>query len=77
MPVSYDLDSLSLSLLRDEPVQYATATGSSRLDQSPLVAVDVNLHKSVTFKASWNYFVAPASRYFHVNNATLALRYSF
>jgi len=39
--------------------------------------VDVNLHKSVTFKASWNYFVAPASRYFHVKNATLALRYSF
>jgi hypothetical protein len=53
--------------------------------QSPLAAVDVNLHKNVTFKAGWNYyqynessFVGPtAPRYFHANNTTLALRYSF
>ena len=53
--------------------------------QTPLAAVDVNVHKNVTFKAGWNYyqynensFVGPtAPRYFHSNNTTLALRYSF
>src|ERR1019366_9572693 len=53
--------------------------------QSPLAAVDVNVHKNVTFKAGWNYyqygegsFVGPtASRYFHANNTTLALRSAF
>ena len=53
--------------------------------QSPLAAVDVNVYKNVTFKAGWNYyqygegsFVGPtASRYFHANNTTLALRYAF
>jgi hypothetical protein len=53
--------------------------------QSPLAAVDVILHKNVTFKAGWNYyqygedsFVGPtAPRYFHANNTTLALRYAF
>jgi len=45
----------------------------------------VLVHKNVTFKAGWNYyqyaedsFVGPtASRYFHANNTTLALRYAF
>jgi hypothetical protein len=53
--------------------------------QSPLAAVDVILHKNVTFKAGWNYyqygegsFVGPtASRYFHANNTTLGLKYAF
>ena len=53
--------------------------------QTPLAAVDVNIYKNVTFKAGWNYyqynegsFVGPtAPRYFHANNATLALRYAF
>ena len=53
--------------------------------QTPLAAVDVLLHKNVTFKAGWNYyqynegsFIGPtASRYFHANNTTLALRYAF
>ncbi|HVP50309.1 MAG TPA: hypothetical protein VMT56_03710 [Candidatus Bathyarchaeia archaeon] len=53
--------------------------------QTPLAAVDVLVHKNVTFKAGWNYyqyaendFVGPtAPRYFHANNATLALRYAF
>jgi hypothetical protein len=53
--------------------------------QSPLAAVDVVLHKNVTFKAGWNYyqynedsFVGPTSpRYFHANNTTLSLRYAF
>lgn len=53
--------------------------------QSPLAAVDVNVHKNVTFKAAWNYyqynegsFVGPTlPRYFHANNTTLALRYAF
>jgi hypothetical protein len=53
--------------------------------QTPLAAVDVLVHKNVTFKAGWNYyqygedsFVGPtAPRYFHANNTTLALRYSF
>ena len=53
--------------------------------QTPLAAVDVLVHKNVTFKAGWNYyqyaedsFVGPtASRYFHANNTTLALRYAF
>jgi hypothetical protein len=53
--------------------------------QSPLAAVDVVIHKNVMFKAGWNYyqygegsFVGPtAPRYFHANNTTLALRYSF
>lgn len=53
--------------------------------QSPLAAVDVLVHKNVTFKAGWNYyqygesdFVGPtAARYFHANNTTLALRYAF
>lgn len=53
--------------------------------QLPLAAVDVNVHKNVTFKAGWNYyqynessFVGPtAPRYFHANNTTLALRYAF
>ena len=53
--------------------------------QTPLAAVDVILHRNVTFKAGWNYyqyaedsFVGPtAPRYFHANNTTLALRYSF
>jgi opacity protein-like surface antigen len=47
--------------------------------------VDFLVHKNVTFKAGWNYyqygesdFVGPtAPRYFHANNATLALRYAF
>ncbi len=53
--------------------------------QTPLAAVDINVHKNVTFKAAWNYyeygegsFVGPtAPRYFHANNTTLALRYAF
>ena len=53
--------------------------------QSPLAALDVAVHKNVTFKAGWNYyqygegsFVGPtAPRYFHANNATVALRYAF
>ncbi len=53
--------------------------------QTPLAAVDVLLHKNVTFKAGWNYyqyaedsFVGPtAPRYFHANNTTLALKYAF
>ena len=57
----------------------------SSIYQSPLAAVDVLVHKNVTFKAGWNYyqygegsFVGPtAPRYFHANNTTLALRYAF
>ncbi len=57
----------------------------SSIYQSPLAAVDVSIHKNVTFKAGWNYyqygegsFVGPtAPRYFHANNTTLALRYAF
>ncbi|MFZ0312191.1 MAG: hypothetical protein WAL85_05750 [Candidatus Korobacteraceae bacterium] len=53
--------------------------------QSPLAAVEVGVHKDVTFKGAWNYyqygegsFVGPtAPRYFHANNTTLALRYAF
>jgi hypothetical protein len=53
--------------------------------QSPLAAVDVGVHKNVTFKAAWNYyqygegsFVGPtAPRYFHANNTTLGLKYAF
>jgi hypothetical protein len=53
--------------------------------QSPLAAVDILIHKNVTFKAGWNYyqynegsFVGPtAPRYFHANNTTLALKYAF
>ncbi|HZD30221.1 MAG TPA: hypothetical protein VE779_01030, partial [Candidatus Angelobacter sp.] len=53
--------------------------------QTPLAALDIVVHKNVTFKAGWNYyqygedsFVGPtAPRYFHANNTTLALRYSF
>ncbi len=53
--------------------------------QSPLAAIEVGLHKDVTFKGAWNYyqygegsFVGPtAPRYFHANNTTLALRYAF
>jgi hypothetical protein len=53
--------------------------------QSPLAAVDILIHKDVTFKAGWNYyqynegsFVGPtAPRYFHANNTTLALKYAF
>jgi hypothetical protein len=53
--------------------------------QTPLASVDFLVHKNVTFKAGWNYyqyaegsFVGPtAPRYFHANNTTLALRYSF
>ena len=53
--------------------------------QTPLAAVDFLVHKNVTFKAGWNYyqyaendFIGPtAPRYFHANNATLALRYAF
>ena len=57
----------------------------SSIYQSPLAAVDILVHKNVTFKAAWNYyqygegsFVGPTdSRYFHANNTTLALRYAF
>ena len=57
----------------------------SSIYQTPLAAVDINVHKNVTFKAGWNYyqygegsFVGPtAPRYFHANNTTLALRYAF
>jgi len=57
----------------------------SSIYQTPLAAVDINIYKNVTFKAGWNYyqynegsFVGPtAPRYFHANNTTLALRYSF
>ncbi|MGB8771438.1 MAG: hypothetical protein WCC92_17610, partial [Candidatus Korobacteraceae bacterium] len=50
----------------------------SSIYQSPLAAVDVIVHKDVTFKAGWNYyqygegsFVGPtAPRYFHANNTT-------
>jgi hypothetical protein len=57
----------------------------SSIYQTPLAAVDVNVYRNVTFKAGWNYyqygegsFVGPtAPRYFHANNATLALRYAF
>jgi hypothetical protein len=53
--------------------------------QTPLAAVDLNVHKNVTFKAGWNYygygegsFVGPtAPRNFHANNTTLALKYAF
>ena len=53
--------------------------------QSPLAAADFQIRKDVTFKAGWNYyqyaegsFVGPtAPRYFHANNATLAIRYAF
>ncbi|HME31124.1 MAG TPA: hypothetical protein VKG65_00080 [Terriglobales bacterium] len=53
--------------------------------QSPLAAVDVNVYKTVTFEAGYNYyqysegsFVGPtAPRYFHANNTTLALKYAF
>jgi hypothetical protein len=53
--------------------------------QSPIAAVEVGVHKNVTFKAAWNYyqygegsFVGPtAPRYFHANNSTVALRYAF
>ncbi len=53
--------------------------------QSPLAGIDVAVRKNVTLKAAWNYyqyaegsFVGPtASRYFHANNTTLALRYAF
>ena len=53
--------------------------------QTPVAALDFLVHKNVTFKAGWNYyqyaendFVGPtARRYFHANNATLALRYAF
>jgi len=53
--------------------------------QTPLAAVDILIHKNVTFKAGYNYyqyaendFVGPtAPRYFHANNTTLALRYAF
>jgi len=53
--------------------------------QSPLAGFDVALHKSVIFKAAWNYyqygegsFVGPTlPRYFHANNTTLALKYFF
>jgi hypothetical protein len=53
--------------------------------QTPLAGVDVLIHRNVTFKAGWNYyqysedsFIGPtAPRYFHANNTTLALRYSF
>ena len=57
----------------------------SSIYQLPLAAVDVNIYRNVTFKAGWNYyqygegsFVGPtAPRYFHANNTTLALKYSF
>jgi hypothetical protein len=57
----------------------------SSIYQSPLAGIDVAVRKNVTFKAAWNYyqygegsFVGPtASRYFHANNTTLALRYAF
>jgi len=57
----------------------------SSIYQSPLAAVDIVIHRNVTFKAAWNYyqygegsFVGPTDpRYFHANNTTLALRYSF
>ena len=53
--------------------------------QSPLAAIDVAVHKNVTFKGGWNYyqyadgaFVGPtASRYFHANLTTLGLQYAF
>ena len=53
--------------------------------QSPLAGADFKIRKDVTFKAGWNYyqygegsFVGPtAPRYFHANNATVALRYAF
>ncbi len=53
--------------------------------QSPLAATEIALYKGVAFKAGWNYyqygegsFVGPtASRYFHANNTTLALKYAF
>jgi hypothetical protein len=53
--------------------------------QTPVAALDFLIHKNVTFKAGWNYyqyaendFIGPtAPRYFHANNATLALRYAF
>ena len=53
--------------------------------QLPLAGIDIGLHKNVIFKAGWNYyqygegsFVGPtAPRYFHANNTTLALKYSF
>ena len=57
----------------------------SSIYQSPLAAVDIKVHKNVTFKGGWNYyqygegsFVGPtAPRYFHANNTTLALKYAF
>ncbi len=53
--------------------------------QSPLAATEIALYKGIAFKAGWNYyqysegsFVGPtASRYFHANNTTLALKYAF
>lgn len=57
----------------------------SSIYQSPLAGIDVTVRRNVTLKAAWNYyqygegsFVGPtASRYFHANNTTLALRYAF
>jgi opacity protein-like surface antigen len=51
----------------------------------PLANIGVELHRNLTWNAGWNYyqyneksFVGPtATRYFHANNATLSLRYSF
>ncbi len=53
--------------------------------QLPLAGIDIGMHKNVIFKAGWAYyqygegsFVGPtAPRYFHANNTTLALKYSF
>jgi hypothetical protein len=52
---------------------------------SPLAAVEIGVHKNVSFKAGWNYyqygegsFIGPtAPRYFHANNTTLAIKYAF
>ena len=57
----------------------------SSIYQSPLAAAEVAVYRGVAFKAGWNYyqysegsFVGPtASRYFHANNTTLALKYAF
>jgi len=53
--------------------------------QQPVAALGVDLGHNLTWNTGWNYyqygegsFVGPtAPRYFHVNNATLSLRYAF
>jgi len=53
--------------------------------RQPLASVGIKLRRNLTWNAGWNYyqyneesFVGPtAARYFHANNVTVSLRYSF